>query len=122
MNFALRLKELREKKGISQAQLAAALSIGIGSIGMWASTDRIPNSSKLIKIAEFFDTNCDYLLCRTNYSGTISNSAAPAISAEEREILALYSNLDHMGKKYVRQTLEILNGGATSVDLKKKNS
>jgi len=89
----------------------------------WELGKALPDAEMLIKLAKYFDVSVDYLLGNSTYYYPDNvQSAAPAISAEEREILALYSNLDHMGKKYVRQTLEILNGGATSVDLKKKNS
>ncbi len=52
----------------------------------------------------------------------ITSSAFPALTLEEREILALYSNLDHMGKKLVRQTLVTLNSSESVHIQKNKNS
>ncbi len=60
MSFALKLKELREKKGLSQAQLAKELNVGIGSVGMWESTQRTPPAKKLKNIAEYFGVTIDY--------------------------------------------------------------
>ncbi len=54
MKFSLKLKELREKKGVSQRDVAEALKISKGSIGMWESTDRIPNAKQLNLLADFF--------------------------------------------------------------------
>ena len=62
MSFALKLKELREKKGLSQAQLAKELNVGIGSVGMWESTQRTPPARRLICIANYFNVSIDYLL------------------------------------------------------------
>ena len=35
MSFALKLKELRENKGLSQRELALILNIGVSTVGMW---------------------------------------------------------------------------------------
>ena len=58
----LRLKELREKEGISQKQLSIALNISQGAIGNWESGTRKPNSEYIKKLADFFGTTTDYLL------------------------------------------------------------
>ena len=42
MNFSLRLKELREQKGKSQAQLANEIGVSLGCVGMWESTQQVP--------------------------------------------------------------------------------
>lgn len=64
MKFSLKLKELREKKGVSQRDVAEALKISKGSIGMWESTDRIPNAKQLNLLADFFGVSVDELLGR----------------------------------------------------------
>lgn len=64
MNFSLRLKELREKKHLSQKQLAIELGVGVGSVGMWESSERIPPAKRLQTIANYFGVSVDYLLGR----------------------------------------------------------
>ena len=64
MKFSLKLKELREKKGVSQRDVAEVLKISKGSIGMWESTDRIPNAKQLNLLADFFGISVDELLGR----------------------------------------------------------
>ncbi len=62
--FKLRLKDLREEKGVSQQQLANALNISQGSVGNWESGIREPNFETVKKIADYFGVSTDYLLGR----------------------------------------------------------
>lgn len=64
MDFSLRLKELREKKHLSQKQLAIELGVGIGTVGMWESSARIPPAKRLQDIGNYFGVSVDYLLGR----------------------------------------------------------
>ena len=60
--FNLRLKDLRESKGMSQQQLANYLNVSQGSVGNWESGTREPNFEILNKIASYFNVTVDYLL------------------------------------------------------------
>lgn len=62
MKFALKLKELRESRNLTQRDLADILDISKGSIGMWESTDRMPNSKSLQQIAQYFNVPMEELL------------------------------------------------------------
>jgi transcriptional regulator with XRE-family HTH domain len=64
--LALRLKELRAERDISQRELAHALNVSIGAIGNWESRTRMPDAEKLQQIADFFDVSVDYLLGRSD--------------------------------------------------------
>jgi transcriptional regulator with XRE-family HTH domain len=63
--FRKKLKELREKKGISQAALAKELNVWQSTIGNWESGTREPNFEMSQRIADFFGVTIDYLLGRT---------------------------------------------------------
>lgn len=107
--------ELRKERGLSQKSVADAVGISQSTIAKIEINRNEATASTIRKLADFFGVSSDYLLGRTDDFGAIAPpSDVPALSAEEREILALYSNLDYMGKKLVRQTLETLNGGASS--------
>lgn len=93
MNFSLRLKELREEIGFSQAQLARALNVGVGSVGMWESTDRIPPAKKLSKIADYFHVSTDYLLGREELGGITVRSSESSLPENERQLLALFRSM-----------------------------
>ena len=60
--FSAKLKELRIKKGLSRKALAAALEVSTASIGYYEHGDRKPDIEVLVKISNFFDVSCDYLL------------------------------------------------------------
>jgi Predicted transcriptional regulators len=60
--FRVRLKELREKRGISQAVLAREMKISQGTIGNWESGTREPNFVMSKRIADYFGVTIDYLL------------------------------------------------------------
>ena len=62
--FSLRLKELRAKKGISQAKLAKDLNVSVGAVGNWESGTRSPDSKMMQLLADYFTTTTDYLLGR----------------------------------------------------------
>lgn len=117
------LRQLRKEKKVSQEIVGKLLNVTSQAYSRYELGERELGYEALIKLAKYFDVSVDYLLGNTTfyYPDNVQSSDF-TLSAEEREILALYSNLDYMGKKYVRQTLEILNGGAVSVGLKKKNS
>ena len=66
MLFSERMKELREQKEISQKQLAENMHISQSSVSEYENGNQQPPLEMLIKLADFFDVNIDYLLGRTN--------------------------------------------------------
>lgn len=62
-----RIKELREKKGLKQEELAKIMSVSSSTIGMYEINKREPNNEFIIKLANFFGVSTDYLLCKTNF-------------------------------------------------------
>ncbi len=57
-----RLKELREKKGLSQKKLAEQLNINQQRIANYENNIREPNYEMLLKICNFFEVSPNYLL------------------------------------------------------------
>ncbi len=62
----MRLKELREKRGISQLKLGMDLSINQNSISRYETGEREMDYTTLILIADYFRVSIDYLLERTD--------------------------------------------------------
>ena len=62
----LKLKELREKKGLSMRQAATDLNIPYNTYGLYERGEREPNIATLIKMADFFDVTVDRLIGRNN--------------------------------------------------------
>jgi transcriptional regulator with XRE-family HTH domain len=62
----MRLKELREKNGITQLKLAMDLNLNQNSISRYERETREADYSTLIAFADYFDVSVDYLLERTD--------------------------------------------------------
>lgn len=60
--FSLRLKELRQERGVRQIELAKKLEVSKGIISLWENGLREPNMYSLIKLAKFFNVTIDYLV------------------------------------------------------------
>ena len=61
-----RLKELRNKRHISQVRLAMELSMSQHSISRYETGEREADYETLIAIADYFGVSIDYLLGRTD--------------------------------------------------------
>lgn len=64
--FSIRLKQLREEKGYSQAVLARKLGVGQSTVGMWENGKNKPHNSYLTMLSEIFGVSTDYLLGRSD--------------------------------------------------------
>ena len=60
--FRIKLKELRENKGLSQYTFADAFGVSQSTVGNWESGSRKPNVETMKKIAAFFNVSVAYLL------------------------------------------------------------
>lgn len=60
----LRLKEIRQIKGLKASEVAEKLSITKNSLSEWESGKRIPPCERIIQLADFYNVSVDYLLGR----------------------------------------------------------
>ena len=92
MRFALRLKELREKRGLSQAALARNLSLSQSAVAGWETCKREPVFDTLELLADFFGVSADYLLGRTDSPLSIVPKETPYIECTpfERQVFEAY--------------------------------
>ncbi len=56
------IKKLRLARGISQVELARALSVSKQCVSNWENDNIQPSVEMLVRIAKFFNTSTDYLL------------------------------------------------------------
>ena len=82
--FSIRLKELREQHGYSQAQLARKLGVGQSAVGMWENGANKPKNAKLEMLANLFNVSTDYLLGRDE-----EQDAPDGMTDDEREMWEL---------------------------------
>lgn len=88
-----RIKELRELKGLTQAELGEKLFVSDKTVSKWEKDKSEPDSASLVKIAECFNVTLDYLL--TGNDPEVENESISKIELACREDnIALLNDLD----------------------------
>jgi len=72
--FGMRMKKLREEKGISQGDLAEFLKVTSSCVANWEMGLRIPDINMWGKLAEYFGVSVDYLCCRSNQRNYVDSN------------------------------------------------
>jgi len=70
MKVGERLAELRNKKGITQNELAKLTNISRSRIGLYETNKRDPDLDTIKYFAEFFNVSTDYLLGKSEFKQT----------------------------------------------------
>lgn len=94
-----RLKEIRERRKISQADLSRILNVSPSAVGMWEQGRREPDYATLNALADVFDVSVDYLLGREDSSKL----------SEESQLLIGFNSLTKEGKAALITFLNSLN-------------
>lgn len=87
--FPIRLRELREKAGYSQTELAVAISADNVQISRYESGVIAPSVDTLVKLADVFQCSTDYLLGRSDLPRMSGPTMADLGSDEWRVIRAI---------------------------------
>lgn len=61
MSLGERISDLRKEQGLSQSQLADALSVSRQAVSKWESDKSSPDTLKLIQLAELLNTEVEFL-------------------------------------------------------------
>ena len=59
--FAKALREMREKKGLSQKQLGQKMFVNHSTIARWENASRLPDASMILRLASCLDVNANEL-------------------------------------------------------------
>lgn len=62
MQIGHKISELRNRKNISQKQLAADLNVSAGLVGLWETNKRLPSLESFILLIDYFAVSADQLL------------------------------------------------------------
>ena len=62
MKIGMVIKELRQKKGITQEEFAEVLSVSVQSVSRWENGANYPDLFMIPVIATYFNVSADYLL------------------------------------------------------------
>lgn len=103
----MRLKELRKKAGLSQAQLAKEFNVAQNTISQWELGLRSLDVDTVSKLADFFGVSIDYLLGR-------DETASQTQHVDDDEALEY---LDELHKRPEMKTLFQVTRRATKDDI-----
>lgn len=107
-----RIAELRRAKGLNMSDAAKMLGMPYTTYVNYEKGLREPTSEILIQLADFYDTTIDYMIGRPGASAKnachsiVEKSAAFQATAEEKQIILKYRQLDERGRSAVVNTLE----------------
>lgn len=87
-SFGSRLKELRQAKGMNQAELAEIMAVASGTVSVWERDQRKPDFDKIERLCDVFDVTLAYLL------GMNDDPRSPGVMTDELE--AQYAEEDEM--------------------------
>lgn len=95
--FAKRLLEAREKRGLSQTELAAKADLQPAAIGHFENGRRSPSFHNVRKLANALNISADYLLGRTDSM----QGATTAFRGEEK--------LNDQDREFIQMMIENMN-------------
>ena len=87
--FSTRIKELREKRGLSMDLLAKELKVTKSRVNMWENNGTVPRMSVLLDLARYFGVSTDYLL---------GNDTTENISTDNKRLSSLQRNLGKLSE------------------------
>jgi len=97
-----RIKQLRQERNWSQAQLGGKMGIHQKQVSAYERGRNIPSTEVLIKLADIFDVSLDYL--------AFEAEAKPAkVDIKDRELLRKFEEIDKLSDKDKGTVKEILD-------------
>lgn len=92
------LKEVRNSKNLLQTKVAMDLNITQETISSYETGRVFPSSDMLIKLADYYNTSIDYLLCRTKYNMPIDDVKPNNVSDTDFILLNKINKLSPINK------------------------
>ena len=103
------LKMLREKKGISQAQLGRMLGVTQQTVNKYENYTTEPDIATLERLAEYFNTSVDYLVGNTDIERKYEVVYKCDLSASEMAVMEEYRSAEDSGKEIIHAILREFN-------------
>lgn len=91
VKIMLRIKQLRQERGLSQRALAVKINCSQKAVDLWESEITEPKASVIIALANEFECTADYILGREDETGAVN--VMRDLNERERELLGLCANL-----------------------------
>jgi transcriptional regulator with XRE-family HTH domain len=119
MLFAVRLKELRKDKGLTQDDMAEFLCIKRQTYSAYERQISLPDINILYKLSEFFGVSLDYLIGKSEKKTSTNNDGSNNKFSDDIESLSPESQ--QKAKEYIEmlKTLDKLKPKEQSGDIHK---
>lgn len=88
-----RIKQLREEKGYTQADLAKQLGITRSSVNAWEMGISVPSTQYVVELASIFKVSTDYLL------GVDTTATIEISGLTDTDIQLVHSIVGHLREK-----------------------
>ncbi len=88
-----RIKQLREEKGYTQAELAKQLGITRSSVNAWEMGISVPSTQYVVELASIFKVSTDYLL------GVDTTATIEISGLTDTDIQLVHSIVGHLREK-----------------------
>ena len=83
----MRLRELRNKSGLTQNEIASKLGVSGQTILNWENGIYEPKINQLIELADLFNVSTDYLVERRNNNKTVEDVCKELDKISKEEII-----------------------------------
>lgn len=103
------LKQIRNSKNLLQTKVAMDLNITQETISSYETGRVFPSSDMLIKLANYYNTSIDYLLCRTKYNMPIDDIKPNNINESDFILLNKIKHLSSINRAKAEAYIDGLN-------------
>ena len=92
------IAKLREKKGISQKELANILNVSAGAVALWEVNKRCPSLESLVNIADFFNVSMDEFFVNDRKNINYIPLVIKHSSKQGLKLLELFESMNEEGQ------------------------
>lgn len=102
------LKELRERRGLYQKDVAAHLKVDRTTYGKYETGDSEPSFEILKRIARFYEVSIDFLLDNNQSDENTEKKPSLVLSQEEERLILDYRSFNAKGQEKVREEVYMM--------------
>lgn len=103
------IKKIRKEHNVLQKKLAYDLNLTQEAISSYETGRVTPSAEILIKLAKYFDTSIDYILCITEHDVPVSKLKPNDISKDLFQLVTKISKLSDLDRSHVESYLNFLS-------------
>lgn len=104
-----RLKLLRNKRGISQQQLADEIGVSQQSVNKYENHKIEPDIHTLMRLADYFETSVDYLIGYSDVASIAVEDSFCEFNENEIRLIAYYRKLSNEKKSCLVELAKLMN-------------